>query len=185
MPGGRNTTWPSRKCGAASSAIAGCAKAGAGHRMRSAASMRFRDRRRDHGQPDITSPRPIDDRYRAALRTMRLDVSRISTPQPDFVTGQGEIAGGRERTVPSTQHCNLQDVLRFVVGQPGAMCSDRCTPRGASPGARRNTCYAGFALTFSCHAAQVGRSIWNKSVERAYQPLPCMRAIRRSACVSM
>ena len=122
----------------------------------------FRDRRRDHGQPDITSPRPIDDHYRAALRAMRLDITRISPPQPDFVAGQSKIAGGRERTVASTQHCNLQDVLRF------------------------RSRYAGFALTFfSCHAAQVGRSIWNRSVERAYQPLPCMRAIRRSAWVSM
>ena len=126
----------------------------------------FRDRRRDHGQPDITSPRPIDDRYRAALRTMRLDVSRISTPQPDFVTGQGEVAGGRERTI--ALHPTLQ--------------SSRCPPLFCESESR----YAGFALTFfSCHAAQVGRSIWNRSVERAYQPLPCMRAIRRSACVSM
>jgi len=96
----------------------------------------FRDRRRDFRQRDITSPRPVDDRYRAALRAMRLDISGISPPQPHFVTGQCEVAGSRERTVASTQHCNFQAILRF------------------------RSRYAGFALTFfSCHAAQVGRSI--------------------------
>ena len=46
--------------------------------------------------------------------------------------------------------------------------------------------YADFAPpSLSRQVAQVGRSIWNRSLERAYQPLPCMRAIRRSACVSM
>src|SRR5258705_3901803 len=73
----------------------------------------FRDRRRDCREPGITSPRPVDDRYLAAFRAMGLDVPGISPAQPDFVTGQGEVAGGRERTVASTQHCNLQDVLRF------------------------------------------------------------------------
>ena len=36
-----------------------------------------------------------------------------------------------------------------------------------------------------CRSAQVGRSSWNRSVQRAYQPLPCMRPINRSAGVSM
>ena len=36
VAGGRNTTWPSRRCGASRPAMSGCAKAGAGHRISSA-----------------------------------------------------------------------------------------------------------------------------------------------------
>jgi hypothetical protein len=69
----------------------------------------FRDGRRDHREPGLTAARPIDHRYRAALITMRLDLGGISPPEPDFVTGQRKIAASRERTVASSQHCDLQD----------------------------------------------------------------------------
>ena len=36
VPGGRNTTWPSARCGASTRAISACAVAGAGHRISSA-----------------------------------------------------------------------------------------------------------------------------------------------------
>ena len=37
----------------------------------------------------------------------------------------------------------------------------------------------------ACHNGAVGRASWNRSVLRAYQPPPCMRAISPMAGVSM
>ena len=52
VAGGRNTTWPSARCGASSRAISCCAKAGAGHRIssasRTASAMSDRHQRQLH-----------------------------------------------------------------------------------------------------------------------------------------
>ena len=41
------------------------------------------------------------------------------------------------------------------------------------------------ARRFAATPPRLGRSSWNRSVQRAYQPLPCMRPINCSAGVSM
>jgi hypothetical protein len=96
------------------------------------AIKRFGNRRRDLRQLDFPLAQPVDDRYRTALRAMRLDIFRIPPPQPDFVTSQGKIAGRRERAVAPTQHRNLQDVLRFGSRYATSGCRPPLSPNASS-----------------------------------------------------
>ena len=108
VAGGRNTTWPSPRCGASSLAISGCANAGAGHRISSAS--RTASAISVVTSASCTSCRPLE-----SLTTMREPAARcsatggcIAPPQADLMALHREIARGRERAVAAAEHCDLQ-----------------------------------------------------------------------------
>ena len=104
VPGGRNTTCPSVRCGASARAMSCCAVAGAGQRMSSASA---------HGVGDVVGDRATsfascrprksltDDR--AAGRVVRFDRRPVAPPQAHLVARERQVARRRERAVAAAE----------------------------------------------------------------------------------
>ncbi len=126
VAGGRNTTWPSPRCGASSLEISGCAKAGAGHRIsstpRTASAMSVVT------SASCTSCRPLE-----SLTTMREPAARCSATAPASRRHSRtswpcnrKIARGRERAVAAAEYRDLQMASPCEVSGVSSCLSMKC-----------------------------------------------------------
>ena len=90
VPGGRNTTWPSTRCGAIARAMSACAIAGDGIDDQFGAAQRRADVGR--GAAIGTSRAPSASFSTMLGRAPSAGCSAIAAPQAHFVAGFGESA---------------------------------------------------------------------------------------------
>ena len=135
-------------------------------RRRNEDQLGFANRRSDvagdQRQRGLPASPGVDDDDFAARPAMCFGVALVASPQPDIVAGKREIARRRKGAIAATKNRDLHQDLR-------------------KSGKARSRQVRGVLL----HSAHLGRVSWNRSVWRAYHPLPCMRATRSSDGVSM
>ena len=104
VPGGRNTTWPSARCGASARAMSGCAVAGAGHTMssapRTASPMSAVIRR---GRASCRPRKSLTVMTPPAARCASIGLA-VAPPQAHLVAGKREITGRRQRAIATAQN---------------------------------------------------------------------------------